>query len=336
MIVGFTYNSKKERKSGMPEDFYAEFDEMETINAVRDALASGEHTVVMMEADESICMKLRKTKVDIVFNIAEGVRGESRESQVPVICEMLGIPYTGSGPLTLALTLDKAKTKEILACHQIPTPKFQIFKTGAEKLNPKLSFPLIVKPVREGSSKGIKNNSVVRNKKELYERVRESLESYQQPVLVEQFLNGREFTVALMGNDPPRMLPVVEVLFNDLPPGVNKIDSYEAKWIWDDPKRPLDCLVCPAKIGKKLGRAIAKVSLDAYRVLDCRDWSRLDIRLDSKEMPNVLEINALPGVIPNPKCNSRFPKAARTAGIDYNQMILGILDAAVRRLNQSK
>jgi D-alanine-D-alanine ligase len=332
MIVGFTYNTKKERKAGVPEDFYAEFDEPETVNAIRDALVSGGHSVVMMEADEGFCVKLRKAKVDIVFNIAEGIRGESRESQVPVICEMLNIPYTGSGPLALALTLDKARTKEILAYHKIPTPAFQLFKSGRERVASNLEFPLIVKPVREGSSKGIKNNSVVRNRKELEERVRWSLEGYRQPVLVEQFLSGREFTVAIIGNNPPRVLPVVEVLFDDLPQGVNKMDSYEAKWVWDDPKKPLDCLACPAKISKRMEHAITKVSLEAFKVLDCRDWSRLDIRLDDEGTPNVLEINALPGVIPDPKCNSRFPKAARTAGLDYNRMILGVLDAAVQRL----
>jgi len=336
MIIGFTYNCKKNSLSEEPVDLYAEFDEPSTVNAIRDAIASGGHRVIMLEADENIYHKLKTNKVDLIFNIAEGVRGESRESQVPIICEMLEIPYSGSGPLTLALTLDKAKTKEILVCNQIPTPKFQVFRTGREKMNPKLKYPLIVKPVREGSSKGIKDNSVVRNKKELFERVMEVLKTYSQPALVEKFLTGREFTVAILGNDKPKILPIVEVLFNDLPAGVNKIDSYEAKWVWDDPKNPLDCLVCPAKITKKLEKTIKEVSLRTYQALDCRDWARLDIRLDSKGTPNVLEVNALPGVIPDPKCNSRFPKAARTAGMDYNEMILSVLNAAIKRCGISK
>lgn len=336
MIVGFTYNAKKEINSNLPEDFYAEFDEPDTIHAIRDAIASGGHRVVMLEADKDIFKKIKKRKVDIIFNIAEGIGGESRESQVPIICEMFGIPYSGSGPLTLALTLDKAKTKEILLSNKIPTPSFQVFKTGREKLNSKLKFPLIVKPVREGSSKGIRNNSVVKSKKELFKRVKETLKLYSQPVLVEKYLSGREFTVAIIGNNTPRVLPIVEILFNDLPKGVNKIDSYEAKWVWDDPKNPLDCLVCPAKINKKLKNSIKKISLDAYQVLECRDWARLDIRLNQNGTPNVLEVNALPGVIPNPKYNSRFPKAARTAGMDYNQMILAVLDTALERYNINK
>ncbi|MBM3308732.1 MAG: ATP-grasp domain-containing protein [Candidatus Altiarchaeales archaeon] len=331
MIVGFTYNSKKKTPSDMPEDFYAEFDEPATINAIRDAIASGGHRVVMMEAKEDIFEKIKSNSVDIIFNIAEGIRGESRESQVPIICEMFGVPYSGSGPLTLALTLDKAKTKEILLYNKIPTPKFQVFKTGKEKLINILKFPLIVKPIREGSSKGIRDNSVVKNKKELYERINETLSLYSQPVLVEQFLSGREFTVAIIGNKNPWVLPIVEVLFDDLPPGVNKIDSYEAKWVWDDPKKPLDCLVCPARITKKMEKTIREISLKAYNALDCRDWARLDLRLDLKGVPNVLEVNALPGVIPDPKCNSRFPKAARTAGLGYNEMILSVLDEAMVR-----
>lgn len=336
MIVGFTYNVKKEAPQGLPEDLYAEFDEPSTIKVIRDALISGGHTVVMLEADEDICGKIKKNKVDMIFNIAEGVKGESRESQVPMFCEMLGIPYTGSGPLALALTLDKAKTKEILLYNKIPTPPFQVFKTGKEKIKESLKFPLIVKPVREGSSKGIKNNSLVKNKSELHCRVNETMENYSQPVIVEEYLPGREFTVAIIGNEKPIVLPLIEVTFDDLPPGVNKIDSYEAKWIWDDPKRPLNCLTCPARVGRKLERKIRDISLTAYLALDCRDWARLDIRLDSKGNPNILEVNALPGVIPNPNCNSRFPKAARAAGMDYNRMILEVLNAAVARYNLKK
>jgi D-alanine-D-alanine ligase len=331
MIVGFAYNVKKETQPGMPDDLYAEFDEPSTINAIREALMSGGNTVVMLEADERVYERIKESKVDIIFNIAEGMRGESRESQVPIFCEMLQIPYTGSGPLALALTLDKARTKEILLYNKIPTPHFQLFRTGKEGLNESLKFPLIVKPVREGSSKGIKNNAVVKNKTELRRRVKETIKGYAQPAVAEEYLPGREFTVAVIGNEKPFILPIVEVTFNDLPPGVNMIDSYEAKWIWDDPKAPMDCLICPARVGKKLERKIKDASLKAYRALDCRDWARFDIRLDSKGNPNILEINALPGVIPNPKCNSRFPKAARAAGVDYNRMILEILNASLER-----
>jgi D-alanine-D-alanine ligase len=336
MIVGFTFNSKKQKVKETSEDFYAECDEPETINALKNAIESGGHRVVMIEADETAYEKLRKKKFDIVFNIAEGIHGESRESQIPLFCEMFGIPYTGSGPLTLAITLDKAKTKEILLANKIPTPDFQLFNTGSEPLKAGLKFPLIVKPVREGSSKGIKDNSVVRSKKELYERVNEVIRAYKQPALVEEFLTGREFTVAIIGNENPKALPIVEVLFDDLPNGANKIDSYEAKWVWDDPKNPLDCLVCPAKLDRRLEASIRKVSLDAYTALNCRDWSRLDLRLDDNGIPNILEINALPGMIPDPKCNSRFPRAARAAGMSYNEVVLTVLNSALGRfkLNQ--
>jgi D-alanine-D-alanine ligase len=247
---------------------------------------------------------------------------------------MLGIPYTGSGPLTLAITLDKARTKEILSFYGIPNPKFQIFREPTTHLKEGLGFPIILKPIAEGSSKGITNDCLVRNEIELRAKLRHLLEAYRQPVIAEEFLEGREFTVALIGNGNPEILPIVEVCFDDVPEGINKFDSYEMKWIYDDPnsgKHIENMVKCPADITKGLESQIKKVCLDAYHALGCRDFCRIDLRLDSRGVPNILEVNPIAGLIPDPRENSRFPKSCYAAGMTYNQMIGRILEEGIKR-----
>lgn len=334
MRVGLTYNVKKqEAGKDLPPDFFAEWDDEDTIEAVRKALAK-RHDIVMIEADEEAYLRLRTEKPDIVFNIAEGLWGQSRESQMPAMLDMLRIPYTGSGPLTLGICLDKARAKEILLYHGIPTATFCVVSTpGSEIRTPDhFSFPLIVKPLYEGSSKGIRNNSIVNDAAELRERTEWLIEEYKQPALVEEFLEGREFTVAMLGNGINlKALPIVEINYSSLPAGVNPIYSYEAKWIWDTPDNPLEIFKCPADIDSGLQREIETVCRDAFNVLDIKDWCRIDIRLDSNGKPNILELNPLPGILPDPKSNSCFPKAARAAGMDYDKLINTVLDAACKR-----
>ncbi len=322
MRVGSTYNIKKQ-VTGVKD----------TIEAVRAAL-SRRHEVIMIEADEDAYVRLKAEMPDIVFNMAEGLWGEGRESQIPAMLDMLRIPYTGSGPLTLGICLDKAKAKDILAYHGIPTPKFFVISTPNSKLpSPNsLSFPLIVKPLYEGSSKGIRNNSIVNDETELMERGAWIISEYKQPALVEEFLDGREFTVAMIGNgDDLKALPIVEINYSSLPEGVNPIYSYEAKWIWDTPDNPLEIFQCPARIDSKLKKDIEVVCRDAFHILNIKDWCRTDIRLDSKGKPHILEINPLPGILPDPKSNSCFPKAARAAGMNYDDIINTVLDIACRR-----
>lgn len=330
MRVGLTYNLKKGVKDGLPNDWDAEWDTEETINAVRSAL-SAQHDVISIEADENVVENLKDSKPDIVFNIAEGREGPNRESHVPAILEMLGIPYTGSDPLTLSLCLDKGRAKEILSFYKVSTPRFQVVSSASERIKLK-DFPLIVKPLHEGSSKGVKNDALVFSPSELKKKVEEIIVQYRQSVLIEEYLNGREFTVALMGNNrDTRVLPIVEIKFDNLPKDINPIYSYEAKWIWDNSKNPIDIFQCPADIDDELRDNIEEAALKAYKSLRCRDWCRIDIRLDSDNEPNILELNPLPGVLPKPEDNSCFPKAARTAGMSYNEMILSILNITRKR-----
>ncbi|MBX2990493.1 MAG: D-alanine--D-alanine ligase, partial [Bacteroidetes bacterium] len=276
------------RKRHKEKDMYAEWDTEETVNAVRDAIAE-RYKVTMIEANEQAYSKLITVRPDFVFNIAEGLHGVSREAQIPAMLEMLRIPYLGSDPLTLGICLDKARAKEILSYHKIPTAGFTVISSMGQFEDVRLKFPAIVKPLHEGSSKGIYNSCVVRNPDELANEVKIILDTYNEPALVEDFLPGREFTVAMLGNgDDVQVLPIVELKFDALPPGVNPIYSYEAKWIWDQRDTPLDVFECPAQIDDALTHEISRICRDAYRVLNCKDWSRIDVRLDSHGRPNIL------------------------------------------------
>lgn len=314
-------------------DEFAEWDSPTTIAAVESAL-SRLGKVVRLEANEDFPERLRQTKPHIVFNIAEGFYGVNREAHVPAICEFFGIPYSGSDPFTLSLCLDKARAKETLAFHGIPTPRFVVVRKPQElrAVSKRLRFPLFVKPLHEGSSKGITDSNLCHDAAHLLEQTEFLLENYNQPVLVEEYLPGKEFTCAVLGNgDEATVLPIVGMNFETLPEGAAPIYSFDAKFVWDRPENPLDIFQCPARITAALRKSIERVTLDAFHVLGCRDWARIDVRLDGAGVPNVLEVNPLPGILPDPADNSCLPKAARAAGISYDELIQGCLKYAAER-----
>lgn len=316
--------------SHLPGDLYAEWDDEATIAAVEDALAEI-GAVIRLEAREDFPLRLHETRPHIVFNIAEGLWGPNREAHVPALCEFWGIPYTGSDPLTLSICLDKGRTKEILAYHRIPTAEFKVVHRW-EELNGFPRPPVLVKPVHEGSSKGITQASFCRSVAEIKDAAATVLELYRQPALVERWLPGREFTCAILGNgEEARVLPLVELNFDALPEGAAKFYSYEAKWVWDTPARPLEIFRCPAAVSRTFGREIESTALAAYRALACRDWARIDLRCGARGVPHILEVNPLPGILPDPGMNSCFPKAARAAGMDYSAIIHAVLRAATAR-----
>jgi D-alanine-D-alanine ligase len=317
-----------------PDDEYAEWDSAETIAAVERALARhGE--VVRLEATDDFPQRLRHARPDLVFNIAEGLRGPNREAHVPAICEFYGIPYSGSDPFTLALCLDKARTKEILRAHGVPTADWWLVRSVGELagLSARVtSYPLFAKPVHEGSSKGITERNVVSTPAALGPVVLDLLERYQQPVLVEAFLPGAEFTCGVLGNGAEaRVLPLVGMNFGALPAGALPIYGFEAKWLWDRPESPLAIFECPARVAGALRAEIEDVVLRTFGALGCRDWARVDVRLDAAGRANVLEVNPLPGILPDASDNSCLPKAARAAGLDYDALIGACLQAAAAR-----
>jgi len=316
-----------------PTDFFAEGDSSATIDSVLQAISSLGHDLRGYEADADLCSRLRCDPPQLVFNMAEGLFGASRESYVPTLCEKLCIPYTGSDPLVLAVCLNKAKCKELLSFHGIATPKFVLV---SEEMSlsalKKLRFPAIVKPNCEGSSKGVFNDSVVKDFESLRAKIENNFRQYSQAAIVEELILGREFTVATIGNgDGMEILPPVEICHSELPSGAWPIYSYEAKWIWDRPEKPLKIFDCPAKLSKPLKAKIEKLIRRTVSAMGIRDWCRTDIRLDSEGNPQVIEINPLPGILPNPEDNSCFPKAARSAGYSYPQMLGKIIDCAARR-----
>ncbi len=313
-----------------PPDLLAECDSDETILAVQEALEE-RWNVIPIESDEYAFYRLQQQKPHLVFNIAERLLGPNRESHIPVLCEILDIPYTGSDPLTLSLCLDKSRAKEILSYNGIPTPGFWVVES-ADGIPETIELPVIIKPLYEGSSKGIKNNSVVYTLADLHERVNEAIGTYKQPVIIERFLSGREFTVGVLGNYPNvEILPIVEIDHSQLPEGAVPIYSYEAKWIWDTREKPLAIFKCPADVTPDLKNRIESVVRQTCKVLRIRDWCRIDVRLDDAEIPHILEVNPLPGILPNPEDNSCLPKAARTAGYGYSALIQRVVDEALAR-----
>jgi D-alanine-D-alanine ligase len=320
----------REEEDDPPPDLLAECDSDETIRAIRESLEE-KFRVFPIESDDKAFDRLRRLQPDLVFNIAERLDGPSRESHIPTLCEILGLPYTGSDPLTLGICLDKSRTKEILTYRRIPNPAFWTVEDASE-IPDEVQLPAIVKPLYEGSSKGIKDSSVVDNAAQLWERVSEVVTRYQQPAIIERFLPGREFTVGVLGNSPDwEVLPIVEIDHSLLPRGARPIYSYEAKWVWDTPDKPLAIFKCPAALEPDLRERIEKLVKDTCDILRIRDWCRIDVRLDEAGEPNILEVNPLPGILPNPEENSCLPKAARTAGYSYSGLIHRVVDEAVRR-----
>lgn len=202
--VALLYNLKQNapHEEGEPWDKWNELDSEKTVAGIERALRAGGHEVVAMEGDKDLPRKLEHYKIDIAFNTCEGHHGASREAQVPALLDMLGIPYTGSGVMTLALALDKAMTKRILRFHGLPTPEFQTLVAGDEPINARFNYPLFVKPVMEGSGMGITSKSVCRNVRELRAQIKYVVETYHQAALVEEYIEGRELTIGLLGNLP--------------------------------------------------------------------------------------------------------------------------------------
>jgi D-alanine-D-alanine ligase len=305
-----------------------EVDLMETANAVKKALESFGHEAEIFDVNEKTFDILRKRKIDFAFNVCERFKGASFfEPHVAAMLELIGIPYTGSGPLALALCMNKIKVKEILSHNGIPTPRFQVFYSRNQKLNPELEFPLIIKPSYNDNSIGIDNDSVVYNERDLRRRVYFVNNTYDQPALVEEFMPGREFSVGVMGNKNTSSLPVSEYLFVDLPPEVQPILSYEAKWSANSQLYNGTVEVCPAQIPKYLEQQMKKMAADVFKILEVRDYGRVDIRLGRDGMPTVLEMNPNPGI----SADNTIPKAAISLGLSYNEMINEILIAALNR-----
>lgn len=321
--VGLTYNVKSEYvfQAGDPPDANAEFDHDDTIGVIEDAIKAGGHEVVRIGNARQLLERVALVKsVDIVFNIAEGYEGRNRESQVPILLEMLRIPFVGGDGLTQGMTLDKIVTKKMLLSDGIPTPKFVELTDPDQSWQVDLTYPLIVKPRYEGSSKGLRKSSLVTSASELAQQARWLIETYRQPALVEEFIEGREFTVAIIGNDPPEVQPVVQVQIE------GKLELGQLFYTFDHIRSGAD-YVCPAPIEADLRQQMESVALKTYRAVECLDFGRVDIRVDQTGRLYVLEINPLPSL----STEDVFMFVANAQGLTYEAIINRILDAALVR-----
>ncbi|MDP2705239.1 MAG: ATP-grasp domain-containing protein [bacterium] len=322
--IGFTYNLKSDwqHSPNDPVDAAAELDKEATIRHVEEALGDGGHAVKRIGNAFSLLSQIKNLDVDIVLNICEGLRGRNRESEVPVILEMFGIPFIGSDGLTLGITLDKLASKKFFFAEGIPTPRYFQAKPGnnLENLNT-IGFPLFVKASREGTSKGITKASLVRTPKELKEQVDIVHMLYKQPALVEEFISGTEFTVLVIGNENPEPMPVIQYMMNNTLELGDRF--YTSK---DVVEKSVGC-ICPTDIPKSLEKKLKDVSVAVYEAVDCRDFGRVDFRVDTEGNPYVLEINPLPNLGPEDVFGT-FPQAA---GLTYAQAINKIVDVALKR-----
>ncbi len=316
--VGLAFNMKRVASDG-GDDREAEYDSPETIDAISKAIESHGHKVVPLEANNDFPRALLTSGVDVVFNIAEGIRGRNREAQVPSLCELMGVPFTGSDSATLSICLDKGLAKRLLK--DVDTPEWQVLISGREKLRA-FEYPVIVKPNAEGTSKGITGKCVVEDEAGEREVAREIIEKYGQPALVEEYVFGRELTVGLLGERRPRVLPPMEVAF--LKPTERPVYDYASKQDWQKFVR----YEVPANVTKEELRAIERTCRTTFAALGCRDVARVDLRLTPSGKIHVIEVNPLPGLTPD---YSDLCLIANGAGMDYRSLIGEILSGAIKR-----
>ncbi|MER9408345.1 ATP-grasp domain-containing protein [Mesorhizobium caraganae] len=295
-----------------------------TVRNVIAALQEGGHETLVCEGDKGLLATLERSMPPdqqarpsgMVFNLAEGIQGEKRETHVPAMLEMAGVPYTGCSPLGFGLTCDKVITKMLIRDRGVPTPNFRVMRDGAESTGD-LRFPVVVKPRHEGCSFGLQ---LVHEPSQLNRAVEIIVLQYGQDALVEEYIDGREIHVALLGNGEPEVLPFAEIDFGEREIGLL---TWEGKYL------PADELptICPAKIESSLATLLGEISVATFRACQCRDYARLDVRIDRSGRPFVLEINSMPGL----SMRSEFVLAAIAAGHSVSSLINRILDVAHTR-----
>lgn len=325
MKIGLTYDLREEYlREGYTEEETAEFDRVDTVVAIESALQKLGYETERIGHIRQLCTALANGKRwDMVFNICEGMHGIGREAQVPALLDAYRIPYVFSGPLVLSLTLHKAMTKRVIRDAGVPTPDFFVVHHPAEINQVNLPFPLFVKPLAEGTGKGVDARSVIYNASQLNEMCTSLLDRFNQPVLVETFLSGREFTVGIVGTGAKaRSVGVLEVILKDN--AEKNVYSYVNKEECEE-------LVIYELVKGDVAEACEKVALDAWRVLECEDGGRVDIRFNDKEVPNFIEVNPLAGLHPE---HSDLPILSTRNGIPYSELIRMIMDSALSKIGK--
>lgn len=271
---------------------------------------------------------IKKNKPDVIFNFVEIFKEDSRlEMNIVGLLELLKIPYTGAPPMALANCQSKVLAKRLLNAIGIPTPRFLVFKKYLSRYKHDLRFPLMVKPAFEDASVGIENESIVKNNKELKSRIEYILKYFAQPALVEEFIMGRELNVAVLGDKKPRVLPISEIDFTEMPDHLHNIVSYQAKWEPAHEAYHKTIPICPAELPKRIEEKAKKIALRAFKHMGCRDYARVDMRLSEDKKLYVLEVN------PNPDLTegAGFMRSAEAAGYSYSRALKRIVELALKR-----
>ena len=302
------------------------------------ALAENGHTSQRIAVDDSVeplISALKDQQPELVFNLAESFRGKSAlESNVAALLNLLDLRYTGSSPAGLILAGDKTLTKKVLAFHGIQSAKFATMYRGQSDWVGDISFPLLVKPPQEDASLGITQKSVVNDVKELLDVISSTQQEYQSPVLVEEFIDGREFYVGVIGNSKVEALPLIELDFSKCPAGLPKIASWEAKWGDDGDEKGAQFegtkSIFPSNLSEELADKIKQVAIDSFQALRLRDYARIDLRVTPEDEVYVIEAN--------PNCylekNSEFARAAQQGGLEYPALIARIVELASARYSR--
>ncbi len=326
MKIGILYNLVDCIERGFEIDKLSDNEISGTVEYVRRALEK-EHEVIPIRIRRELLPQLTRESFDFVFNLCEGIEGDVQgEALIPALLDIIKIPYTGSDSLTLGLCIDKIKTKHLLIANNIPTPDYQVFYNSSQKLNSGLTFPLIVKPAHEDASVGITVDSVVNNEPALFKRIEFIIKNYRETALVEEYIDGRELNVSILGNgNSIEVLPISEIVF-DFNENAPNIVSYEAKWLMESEMFQKTYGVCPANLPADIELNIKKIAIDAYKITGCRDYARVDFRME-KNVPYVLEVNPNPGI----NIDSGFVRSASAEGLSYNGLIKKILSTAVKR-----
>jgi D-alanine-D-alanine ligase len=330
MKVLLAYNEPPKSDEFDAVDLVSEQAIKEEVDAVTNALQKLNHQVECMPIEhiEKDLKKINLFKPDLIFNLVEGYQGDAgMEMGIAGLWELKGITYTGNSALTLGLAQNKAMAKKLFQAENIATPDFEVYERVPKKTG--LEFPLMVKPSREDASLGITQDSIVHDLSQLQKAVSEILKKYSQPALVEQFIDGREFNISILGNNPIHILPISEIDFSELDPGLYAITSYEAKWMPDHPLYKKTPPRCPANINSTLKRRLEDVALAVYRILRGRDYGRVDVRMNSINEIYVLEYNPNPDISPD----AGFIRSLKAAGYEYEDFVAIVLKEAAKRMS---
>jgi D-alanine-D-alanine ligase len=319
-------------KEGSEEKLYSANMIRSEVGAIEESLRGGGFHPQVLAIDyfsKDLIQTLWDISPQFIFNLCEELNGKSElEMCVAGFLELTGIPYTGSSPFALGLALNKFHVSQILRSAGVPTARSFVRYPGQKRaIRRGMRFPMLVKPSRQDASLGINSNSVCHSAESLEKQIRYIHEVYEQEALIEEYLDGREFNVSVIGDRNPEVLAISEIDFSGLPDGEPRIVSYRAKWDEDSPMYSCTNPICPANITKRIEKRIKDIAIRSYRCIGCRDYARVDMRMDARGSLYVLEVNPNPDISPN----AGFARAARAAGYSYADIILRISEAAMER-----